>query len=301
MYNEEELTIKPHCLIRSYVTYNGKSDWRYGPMRHPAQVSFITPTFNRADELKAAIASCLCQTYEKWEMIVVDDHSDKVDIRNIVNIFDDQRVKYFKQSPNLKGEAAARETAINHAESKIYITLDSDDLNHPHRASRCFEILNPEDPCMLYTRVKHFSSSNTSGTTKKIFQPYNAKLLEMINFITNPGTAFNQAAYKTAGSFYNKSLVLATDYDQFLRMSRAGVCMIGLDEIHVSYRKHAGAVTSGSSKALHEAIMQVRKQNNVQPFPLESIQSLAVPELCANILNNENQRDLWKDDRWDRK
>jgi len=150
----------------------------------------------------------------------------------------------------------------------------------------------------LYTRVKHFSNSNTSGTTKKIFQPYNRKLLEMINFITNPGTAFNYAAYTSAGSFYNKKLRLATDYDQFLRMSRAGVSIIGLDEVHVSYRKHAGAVTAGASESLHQAIMEVRIQNNVVPFPIESIQKYALPELCETILNNEKQRNLWQDDRW---
>jgi hypothetical protein len=81
-------------------------------------------------------------------------------------------------------------------------------------------------------------------------------------------------------------------------MARAGVSIIGIDEVHVSYRKHAGAVTSGAEEALHQAVMQVRQQNNVTPFPIEAIRAYALPELCHNILDNPEQRALWTDDRW---
>ena len=81
-------------------------------------------------------------------------------------------------------------------------------------------------------------------------------------------------------------------------MSRAGVNIIGLDEVHVSYRKHSEAVTAGSNHALHQSIMQVRIQNAIQPFSIESIKMHALPELSDNILKNEKQRYLWEDDRW---
>ena len=269
-------------------------------MTHP-KVSFIIPVYNRAKELKSALASCLTQTMEEWEAVVVDDHSDQVNIKDLTNTFQDSRIRYIKQYCGKKGEAAARETAIDNANSDILITLDSDDINHPHRASRCHQMLEMDAPILLYTRVRFFSSENLSGRNKPLLQPFNSTLYEMINFITNPGTAFNRAAYIAAGSFYNKSLNLATDYDQFIRMSRAGVNIIGLDEVHVSYRKHAGAVTAGADHSLHQAIMQVRIQNNIQPFPIESIEMYALPELSANILTNEKQRSLWKDDRWTNK
>ena len=261
-------------------------------------VSFITPAHNRAKELKAALASCLAQTQENWEAVVIDDHSDQADLEALVSTFNDSRIRYVPQEEGRTGEAAGRETAIREARSNILITLDSDDLNHPQRAARCHELLKIPTPRLLYTRVHLFSSSNPSGRAKPVFQPFNAKLLEMVNFITNPGTAFNREAYIAAGGHYDTSLKLATDYDQFLRMARAGVSIIGLDEVHVSYRKHAGAVTSGAGDALHHAVMQVRKQNNVPPFPIEAIRAYALPELCHNILEDPEQRALWTDDRW---
>ena len=267
-------------------------------MSSPPRVSFITPAHNRPRELKAALASCLAQTLEEWEVVVVDDHSDQANLQHLVSQFNDPRIRYIPQKSGLTGEAAGRETAIDTAQSNILITLDSDDLNHPQRAARCLEVLEVKTPRMLYTRVHHFSSTKPSGRNKPIFQPFNAKLLEMVNYITNPGSAFNRAAYNAAGGHYNQSLRLATDYDQFLRMARAGVSIIGLDEVHVSYRKHSAAVTAGAGDALHQAVMQVRRQNNVLPFPIEAIRAHALPELCQNLLEDSQQRALWSDDRW---
>ena len=261
-------------------------------------VSFITPAFNRPKELKTAICSCLAQTIDSWEMIIVDDHSDKADLKEIVDDFKDIRIRYIPQESEKKGEAAGRQTAIENSRSDILITLDSDDINYPQRAARCFQLLNSPSPKLLYTRVVHFSASNISGKPKKILQPYNQKLLEMLNYITNPGTAFNRSAYLLAGSFYDHSLRLATDYDQFLRMCFAGVNILAVDEVHVCYRKHQNAVTSGADKELHNAIMQIRKQHDISPFPLESIGDYALPEIYNNIKENPRQRRLWTDDRW---
>ena len=263
-------------------------------------VSFIIPARNRPLELSAALSSCQCQSLDHWEAVVVDDHSDKADLSTLIDGFSDSRIRYIKQDFGLTGEAAGRERAIAEARSNILITLDSDDLNHPHRAADCYDLLGLNSPRLIYTRVHLFSSNDLRGYPKPVFQPFSAPLLEMMNFITNPGTAFNRAAYQAAGGFYNQSLSLATDYDQYLRMARAGVSVLGVDRTHVSYRKHAGAVTAGRTDALHKAVMQVRIQNNVTPFPLDAIRAHALPELVRNVLENSEQRALWRDDRWPR-
>tara|TARA_B100000674_G_scaffold369779_1_gene312149 strand:- start:12 stop:833 length:822 start_codon:yes stop_codon:yes gene_type:complete len=270
-------------------------------MSSPPLVSFITPAFNRPNELKTAIFSCLAQTINNWECIVVDDHSDKANLKELITNFKDERIRYIAQEEGKKGEASARQLAIENARSNVLITLDSDDINYPQRAARCHEILNSPVPKLLYTRVLHFSEQNPKGQKKKFLQPFNQKLLEMMNFITNPGTAFNVSAYKEAGAFYREELMLATDYDQFLRMTKAGVHALCLDEIHVCYRKHKDAVTAGSLNQLHQAIMAIRIKNNIQPFSLEEIKYYALPELSSAILNNKQQRLLWSDDRWETK
>lgn len=262
-----------------------------------ARVSFIVPVHNRAGELRAALASCLAQTFDAWEAVILDDHSTEP-VEAVVRGFADPRLRYHRQRADRRGVAAAREAAIALAHTPILITLDGDDINMPHRAGRCLELLEGAAPRLIYTRVRLFSSGTPGSRPKPVLQPFSAPLLERFNFITNPGTAFNRAAYAAAGASYNPGLAMAEDYDLYLRMSRAGVAINAVDEEHVCYRKHPGSTTAGQAAALHAAIMQVRRQHAVPPFPLEAIAEHALPQLAHTILHDPANRALWHDDRW---
>ena len=261
-------------------------------------VSFLIPARNRPKELKAALASCLAQSIDDWEALVIDDHSNEADIRGLVASFDDPRLRYERLGEAEHGVSMARNRGIALAQSPLLLTLDSDDLNHPHRAARCRELLNPDELQLIYTRVRLFSSDRPAGRPKPVLQPFSAVLLEMINFITNPGTAFTRQAIEAAAGAFNPKLSLAEDYDLYLRMARAGVTIRAIDEEHVSYRKHHAATTLKRQTELHEAVMTVRRLNQVMPFPIEAIRHHALPELTRNVLDHPEQRALWQDDRW---
>lgn len=261
------------------------------------RVTFILPVRNRVAELRVALASCLAQAFEDWEAVILDDHSDEP-VEAMVRDFADPRFRYQRQQAGLSGVASAREAAIALARTEILITLDGDDINQPQRAGRCLELLQDPAPRLIYTRVRLFSSGTPHSRPKPILQPFSAPLLERFNFITNPGTAFNRAAYAAAGASYDPDLAMAEDYDLYLRMSRAGVRIDAIDEEHVCYRKHSGSTTAGQPAALHAAIMQVRRKHAVPPFPLEAIAEHALPELARNLLTNPVNRALWCDDRW---
>ena len=79
-------------------------------------VSIIIPTYNRNHTLKRAIQSALNQTYEAFEIIVIDDAS-AVSPEKMVASFHDSRIKYINHKSN-KGGAAARNTGINAAKGK---------------------------------------------------------------------------------------------------------------------------------------------------------------------------------------
>ncbi len=261
------------------------------------RVSFIVPVRNHVAELRVALASCLAQTFNNWEAVIVDDHSDDP-VESTVLAFADARLRYHRQQQQHRGVAAARDRAIALAHSDIFITLDGDDINLPHRAGRCLELLEMETPRLIYTRVRLFTSGRAHSRPKPLLQPFSPALLELFNFITNPGTAFNRAAYSAAGGCYDHRLEMAEDYDLYLRMARAGVSILGLDEEHVCYRKHAGSTTAGRRQDLHAAIMQVRRNRGVAPFPLEAIRAHGLPELWQALQQDPTNQALWRDDRW---
>lgn len=95
-------------------------------------VSCITPTFNRKVLLEKAINSCIEQTYQNWEMIIVDDGSeDGTDdmVKEVQKI--DGRIKYFK-NPG-KGANSARNFGIVNSSGDYIVFLDDDDEHLPHR------------------------------------------------------------------------------------------------------------------------------------------------------------------------
>jgi len=89
------------------------------------KVSIVIPTYNRAQLLSRAIRSVLDQTYQNFELIVVDDGS-KDDIEKIIDTFNDDRIKYFRHSVNLGG-STARNTGIKNSCGEYIAFLDSDD------------------------------------------------------------------------------------------------------------------------------------------------------------------------------
>ena len=94
-------------------------------MKNSPTVSVIIPVYNRAATIDRAIQSVLAQTFENYEIIVVDDGSSD-GTRQIVKGIKDCRVKLIVHEHN-KGASAARNTGMRAANGKYIAWLDSDD------------------------------------------------------------------------------------------------------------------------------------------------------------------------------
>jgi glycosyltransferase involved in cell wall biosynthesis len=92
------------------------------------KVSIILPTFNRADTIVRAIKSAQAQTFQDWELIVVDDGSTD----NTAALIDgmDRRLTLIRQEN--RGFTEARNTGIRSAGGNYLAFLDSDDEFLPH-------------------------------------------------------------------------------------------------------------------------------------------------------------------------
>ena len=101
-------------------------------------VSVVIPTFNRKLLLEEAVASCLAQTHQNVEVIIVDDGStDGTETFVADKMAGDWRlrsVRYYKKSNN--GPAAARQYGLDRAKGEFIQFLDSDDLILPTKLER---------------------------------------------------------------------------------------------------------------------------------------------------------------------
>lgn len=97
-------------------------------------VSIIIPTYARPANLKRAINSCLIQSYQNFEIIVIDDNNSNTEYRAetelLMNNFEDKRIIYIKHDHNRNG-AAARNTGIKVSKGNYIAFLDDDDVFLP--------------------------------------------------------------------------------------------------------------------------------------------------------------------------
>ena len=94
-----------------------------------SRVTVIIPNYNRQNTIGRAIESVLRQTYPNWNLIVADDGSTDRS-QEIIGAFHDPRIQLVRRGQN-GGNAAARNTGLDHATGDYIAFLDSDDTFEP--------------------------------------------------------------------------------------------------------------------------------------------------------------------------
>jgi hypothetical protein len=120
-------------------------------MTSPA-VSVVIPTYERRDMVRRAVASVLSQTFQNFELIVVDDGS--TDGTGPALAGPDERIRYEWQDN--RGLAAARNVGIRLARGEIVAFLDSDDRWLPHHLAVVAEVLSHHPAVVLCATSPRF-------------------------------------------------------------------------------------------------------------------------------------------------
>ena len=106
-------------------------------------VSVIIPVFNRQDVLRRAVASVLAQTFQDYELIVVDDGSAEQIVDALSEARDKINLRIIPHGRN-RGAAAARNTGAQAASGRYLAFLDSDDTWHNEKLARQIAFMQAE-------------------------------------------------------------------------------------------------------------------------------------------------------------
>lgn len=109
-------------------------------------VSVIIPTHNRSGKVFRALDSVLRQSFQDFEVIVVDDGSTD-DTSFWMSFYSDSKLKYIQQQN--KGVAAARNLGVQKAEGQWICFLDSDDVWHRHKLSEQVRFHDQNRGCLF--------------------------------------------------------------------------------------------------------------------------------------------------------
>ena len=108
----------------------------------PPTVSVCIPTYNRKDYLKEALESIFAQTYQDYEVVVVDDGSTDGTDQMIKEA--GYNVRYYWAEHI--GQAAARNKLIELAQGEYITFLDSDDLLFPNAVQKLMDVIDSYSP-----------------------------------------------------------------------------------------------------------------------------------------------------------
>lgn len=127
-----------------------------------AKISIITPVYNCEKYIKDTIEVVKSQTYENWELLLVDDCSTD-NSKEIIEryLIDDKRIKYFKLDKN-SGAAAARNYALDKATGRFIAYLDADDLWKKEKLEKQVEFMQKNNyafSCTSYEKIDEDGNS----------------------------------------------------------------------------------------------------------------------------------------------
>jgi glycosyltransferase involved in cell wall biosynthesis len=96
-------------------------------------ITVVIPFFNAESTIERCIASITKQTYQHFEVILVNDHSNDGSVQAVLDLTQtDLRFQLIHQTPNKKGPSAARNLAVNNAQGEYLFFADADDWLEPN-------------------------------------------------------------------------------------------------------------------------------------------------------------------------
>ncbi len=203
-------------------------------------VSICIPVYNRADYISEAIESALNQTYENFEIVIVDDGSTD-GTRNILNRYAaNKRVKIiYKEHTNAPD---TRNRAIAEASGDYILWLDSDDVLRPHLLSTYGNVLrNYPDTDALYCNLV---SIGEETNVVHEYQNWQNRQDDAIRYllhgspIPNPGLLIKRSLLSSY--LYDVSFRRAHDYELWSRiLFSTSLAVKYVPEVLVNYRIHA--------------------------------------------------------------
>jgi glycosyltransferase involved in cell wall biosynthesis len=240
-------------------------------------VSIVLPTYNRAQLLPFAIQSVLDQSYSNLELIIVDDNSPD-NTGEVVKSFDDARIRYVRNSPNLKLPRALNR-GFSSAQGE-YLTWTSDDnLYRPEAIARMVGRLQDGDCDFVYADYDLFSEQDENGNPISSQRDYLPSELRL-NKGNHIGACFmySRRLYNEIGD-YDPELFLVEDYDYFLRAAKVfGFCHI--PESLYYFRRDEGTLYLSRFCEVKASDIIVRYKND------QLSEREAVEEVVKQIIRN---------------
>lgn len=191
-------------------------------------VSIVMPTCNSDAYLAEALQSIRSQPFKNWELVVVDDGSERPPVEIVRSMIGSATIL----TQENQGPSAARNTAIVHSRGELIAFLDSDDYWSPDALPTLLRGLeNAPSAGMIQAHVKQVSAADDKVRMGPSYLSFN------VGSLLVPRQTFDRV-----GPF-DERLRQSEDVDFHIRFKEAGLRKLAIPETVLYYRQHANSTT----------------------------------------------------------
>jgi glycosyltransferase involved in cell wall biosynthesis len=226
-------------------------------------ITVLMPVYNGMKYIHEAIDSVLCQTFEDFELLIIDDCSTDKSV-DIIKSYKDSRIRLIQNEKNF-GITPTRNIGLANAKGEFIALLDCDDRSLPDRFSEQVGFLdkNP-DYGMIGSWVEIIDEKGMpTGTVWKYDAPSDKipGLLLFHNYFAQSSILIRRAVIPFGG--YNQFQAAVEDYDMWIRIANT-TKVWNLQKVLTSYRVHNESVSFDKASLIEQCDKEIiSKQLNL--------------------------------------
>lgn len=223
-------------------------------------ISIVLPTHNGSRYLRQSIDSCLNQTYQDWELIIVDDASTD-DTPNLIAQYTDPRIRAIRHPMN-RGLPAALNTGFAATRGEFLTWTSDDNYYLPVALMRMLAALRQHPEVDFVYADQDFVDERGAFLVHMVAEEPEVLLQ------TNPINAcflYRRRVYEAVGA-YAEDLPLVEDYDYWLRVSLL-FRMMPLRDTLYCYRVHSRSLTSRYGSEVQRLIVWKSRRRHLRAIP----------------------------------
>lgn len=178
-------------------------------------ISVVIPVFNRTHLLARTIESVLRQSYQNFEILIVDDHSTE----DILSVIQKYKVSYLQSVG--KGVSAARNTGVRHAKGDWIAFLDSDDEWAPDKLKKQIHYLQQNNHLRFAHTDEIWMRNGNVFPQKAKHKKSGGHLFERCTeqCVISASTVLARKDFLLEMNLFDEDFVVCEDFDLWLRIA----------------------------------------------------------------------------------
>jgi len=249
-------------------------------------VTVAIAAYNTDCFLEECLDSVLKQTYQNFEVVIIDDGS----IDNTPRILEkyrskDKRIRVFRNFRN-RGCSASRNLITDNSIGEYILPFDSDNILEPHALETYVKTMNETGADVVYCNIKNFGEDDKTWIT-----PDKITLEKMLDFnqLDHCSLVRRKDLYKFR---YDEKLPGYVDWDLFLRMIAEGRKFVKVNDSLFRYRKRIGSISykiNKDNKNIKNYITNKITVNNVKEIKSRNVTN---PKITVNNVKEIKSRNV---------